>query len=67
MYFQVNYLLAVPSLVVILCKSVILDNYDVSSVEIIQSGGASLEKNVLLDVKKRLVYTVLTTLLCTNS
>lgn len=50
---QVNYLLAVPPLVVMLSKSTILKDFDVSSVEIIYSGGAPLDPKVVNESKHR--------------
>lgn len=51
--FQAGMLLAVPPLVVMLTKSSIIENYDVSSVETIYCGGASLALSVMTEVKKR--------------
>ncbi|XP_026319421.1 4-coumarate--CoA ligase 1-like [Hyposmocoma kahamanoa] len=51
--FKVNYLMAVPTLVVILSKSTILKDFDVNSVEIIYSGGAPLDPKVVDEGKHR--------------
>ncbi|XP_063822002.1 uncharacterized protein LOC135072009 [Ostrinia nubilalis] len=46
-------LMAVPPLVVMLAKSSILKEYDVSSVELVYSGGAPLDWNVIMEMKQR--------------
>ncbi|KAH9637680.1 hypothetical protein HF086_009348 [Spodoptera exigua] len=51
--YRVGVLLAVPPLVVALTKSPIIQNYDVSSVEFIYSGGAPLDLGVINEVKQR--------------
>lgn len=45
--------MVVPPLVVMLTKSTVLKNYDVSSVEYIYSGGAPLDSVVIDEIKKR--------------
>lgn len=45
-------LIAVPPLVVLLTKSRIIKNYDVSSVELIFCGGAPLDLAVMADAKR---------------
>lgn len=52
-YSQVGLLLAVPPLIVMLGKSKILSNYDVSSVELIYCGGAPLDSEAMILFKKR--------------
>ncbi|KAJ8735612.1 hypothetical protein PYW07_007232 [Mythimna separata] len=51
--FKAGTLVAVPPLVVMLTKSNILKNYDVSSVEIIYCGGAPLDVAVINEAKRR--------------
>lgn len=53
LYLQVGLLLAVPPLIVLLKQSKQLQNYNVSSVELIYCGGAPLASTVIDEVKKR--------------
>ncbi|CAH0592509.1 unnamed protein product [Chrysodeixis includens] len=50
---KVGVLMVVPPLVVMLTKSAVVKNYDVSSVEYIYSGGAPLDSVVIAEIKKR--------------
>ncbi|XP_049876868.1 uncharacterized protein LOC126374335 [Pectinophora gossypiella] len=52
--YKVGFLLAVPPLVILLSKCQFLYKYDVSSIKVILCGGASLESDVIADVKRRL-------------
>uniref|UniRef100_A0A2A4J232 Luciferin 4-monooxygenase n=1 Tax=Heliothis virescens TaxID=7102 RepID=A0A2A4J232_HELVI len=51
--YRVGVLLVVPPLLVMLTKSELVKNYDVSSVEYFYCGGAPLDLTVMTEVKKR--------------
>ncbi|XP_073957644.1 luciferin 4-monooxygenase-like isoform X2 [Choristoneura fumiferana] len=52
--YKAQSLLVAPPLVVLLSKSSLVDKYDLSSVQVIYSGGAPLDGGVIQQVKKRL-------------
>nr|CAB3510143.1 unnamed protein product [Spodoptera littoralis] len=51
--YRIGVLLAVPPLVVTLTKSPLVQNYDVTTVEIVYSGGAPLDLGVINEIKQR--------------
>ncbi|XP_013135095.1 PREDICTED: 4-coumarate--CoA ligase 1-like [Papilio polytes] len=51
--YKIAILTIVPPVVVILCKSTIAKEYDISSVEIIYSGGAPLNMSVITELKSK--------------
>ncbi|XP_061708940.1 uncharacterized protein LOC133519065 [Cydia pomonella] len=52
--YKVQSLMVAPPLVVLMSKSLLVDNYDLRSVDIIYSGGAPLDKSVIKEIEKRL-------------
>ncbi|XP_026319426.1 4-coumarate--CoA ligase 1-like [Hyposmocoma kahamanoa] len=51
--YKVGFLVIAPPLVVMLCKSTILKNFDVSSVKTMISGGAPLDDKIINKAKQR--------------
>ncbi|KPJ07625.1 Luciferin 4-monooxygenase [Papilio machaon] len=51
--YKIAILTVAPPVVVILCKSTIAKEYDISSVEIIHCGGAPLNKSVITELKSK--------------
>ncbi|XP_068626798.1 luciferin 4-monooxygenase-like [Battus philenor] len=49
--YKVGVLIVVPPVIIIMCKSITAKNYDLSSIEIVYSGGAPLNQALITELK----------------